>query len=104
MTTSSTPRGIRQRHATCEKCASKAMCSRIGCADKWPASGSRWTSTNWPSGSVAVVLGVVQGWVVWRRKGAAPQLRHVNQWHDAFLAVEAPKRKPSAQGVAGEAA
>jgi hypothetical protein len=62
-----------------------------------PKAGSRWTAAGWPHGSVAKVLGVVEGWVVWRRKGCAPQLRHVNQWHDGFVpAIQVkPKKTPN---------
>lgn len=86
-------RGVSRRHQPCEKCGTRAMCSRLGCADKWPTPGSRWTDAKWPNGAVAVVLDTVQGWVVWRRKGAMPQLRHVNQWHDVFKPAEPIKRK-----------
>lgn len=62
-----------------------------------PSPGSRWTCKDWPHGAVAHVLGTVGGWVVWRRKGCEPQLRHVNQWHDGFVPAVPLRPKEAAE-------
>ena len=79
----------------CVSCGTPGACQKLGCANLTPAVGSRWTTKDWPHGSVAVVLGVVAGYVVWRRKGAMPDLRHVNQWHAGFTPAVAMKSKHS---------
>jgi hypothetical protein len=53
-----------------------------------PKRNSRWRKIGCDSGRVIRVLGVVEGYVVARYKGAMPWLEHVNQWHKRFAAVE----------------
>lgn len=45
---------------------------------KWRRKGSG------PQGLVARVMGEVEGYIVWRFKGAAPQLLHRNSWRAKF--------------------
>ena len=53
-----------------------------------PTPRSRWQCRHGAHGIVRV-MGVVEGWVVYRRKGRAPGLRHVNEWHAFYEPVEA---------------
>jgi hypothetical protein len=62
-----------------------------------PERGSRWINPVVAHG-VIKVLGVVDGWVVWRYKGAMPGLCHKNNW--SFL--PAPPLPAKKRGRPGE--
>lgn len=53
--------------------------------EEYPAVGSRWNPLN--SGydeRTCRVIGIVEGYVVARYKGAGPWLLHVNDWYKKF--------------------
>lgn len=87
------------RRSTPDQCAGTDAALRLP-----PGDGSRWTRKGWPHGAVARVMAVVEGWVVWRRKGHEPALLHVNQWHDSFepaVPVTLKKRRAALAATEG---
>lgn len=61
------------------------------------ARGSKWTYRNGVEGTVTI-LGVVDGWVVTRRKGAQPFLIHSNEWLNRFAPALRTASQPNEEG------
>jgi len=61
-----------------------------------PGKGQRWINrqNGW---SVRVMSDPIEGWVIYRLKGAVPGLLHVSEWHAQYtLEVSKAATKPNA--------
>jgi Domain of unknown function (DUF4222) len=69
------------------------------CPDCEPTIGPRQRWNKIATGYVVRVMGVVEGWVVYRRKGGMPNLMHSNDFIKNFTRIYEGPRKGDANGL-----
>ncbi len=77
--------------------ATNQLANELGEVVAAPKKGERWDCGR-TNRTARVMSDPVEGYVMWRFKGAGPNLTHVNDWHKRFI------RKDTARQAAGEVA